>query len=660
MILNTWKKIFRTYFTPTFYGGGGPTNTTSTVTQQNIPDWLRPQTEALMGAATKQVFQTTEGADGKQILNGINSYVPYSTNPSDYVAGLSPMQQTAYAQAGQLQMPGQYAQGSNIIGNAALGLADTGNAALGYGAIGQQAGNIGQNLGVAGGAKYGALGEAYGAQGAGYGAQGATAGLAAADKGWNAAMQYGNQAAGYGLQAGQAGQAGQALGTSAANIYGAQATNLGSQAANLANAANMYGQGAAGYGAAGATQAIGTGANVANQAGVYAGQAANAGQDYANLATNPTALQAYMNPYQQAVTDTAKAGAIRDYQLAQVGRQANAAKAGAYGGSRQAIENAEAQRNLATQLSGIQTQGLQDAYKNAIANQQFQSTQGLAGLNAAQQGLGNVLSAGNLGLAGTAQGMAGQQAGLAGVGAANQAYQTGIQGVGAGLQAAGVGLQGTAQGIQGAQAGVQGAGTALQGVGQAVNSGQLGLAGIAQGMQGAGLGMQGAGVGLQGVQQGMAGTAQGMQGAGVGLQGTQTASGAYNALAGTGTQLGTLGAQQLAAQQGIIGLNNALGQQQQDYQQQIINNAINNYATAQQYPQQQLAFYNALLKGQSLPVSSTQNYSAAPSTFSQIAGLAGTGIGAYQALSGKKEGGIIKMKNGGVVDLALRNALQGA
>jgi len=589
MILNTWKKIFRTYFTPTFYGGGGPTNTTSTVTQQNIPDWLRPQTEALMGAATNQVFQTTEGADGKQILNGINSYVPYSTNPSDYVAGLSPMQQTAYAQAGQLQMPGQYAQGSNIIGNAALGLADTGNAALGYGAIGQQAGNLGQNLGLAGGAKYGTLGEAYGAQGA------------------------------------QSGQIGQAIGANAANTYGAQATNLGSQAANLANAANMYGQGAAGYGASGALQAMGTSANVANQAGAYAGQAANAGQNYANLVTSPTALQAYMNPYQQAVTDTAKAGAIRDYQLAQVGRQANAAKAGAYGGSRQAIENAEAQRNLATQLSGIQTQGLQDAYKNAIANQQFQSTQGLAGLNAAQQGLGNVLSAGNLGLAGTAQGMAGQQAGLAGVGAANQAYQTGLQGVGAGLQAAGVGLQGTAQG-----------------------------------MQGAGVGLQGAGVGLQGVQQGMAGTAQGMQGAGVGLQGTQTASGAYNALAGTGTQLGTLGAQQLSAQQGIIGLNNALGQQQQDYQQQIINNAINNYATAQQYPQQQLAFYNALLKGQSLPVSSTQNYSAAPSTFSQIAGLAGTGIGAYQALSGKKEGGLIKMKNGGVVDLALRNALQGA
>jgi len=55
-------------------------------------------------------------------------------------------------------------------------------------------------------------------------------------------------------------------------------------------------------------------------------------------------------------------------------------------------------------------------------------------------------------------------------------------------------------------------------------------------------------------------------------------------------QLGALGGQQLGAQQGIIGLQNQLGTQQQQQQQNIMNQAIQNYAVAQQYPQQQLAF----------------------------------------------------------------------
>jgi hypothetical protein len=38
-------------------GGGGPTQ--STVTQSNIPEWLQPQTEALLGAATTEYFETT-------------------------------------------------------------------------------------------------------------------------------------------------------------------------------------------------------------------------------------------------------------------------------------------------------------------------------------------------------------------------------------------------------------------------------------------------------------------------------------------------------------------------------------------------------------------------------------------------------------------------
>jgi hypothetical protein len=42
----------------TFEGGGGG-QTSSTVTQSNIPEWLKPQTEALLGAATTEYFETT-------------------------------------------------------------------------------------------------------------------------------------------------------------------------------------------------------------------------------------------------------------------------------------------------------------------------------------------------------------------------------------------------------------------------------------------------------------------------------------------------------------------------------------------------------------------------------------------------------------------------
>jgi hypothetical protein len=43
----------------TLEGGGGGGQTTSTVTQSNIPEWLRPQTEALLGAASQEYFETT-------------------------------------------------------------------------------------------------------------------------------------------------------------------------------------------------------------------------------------------------------------------------------------------------------------------------------------------------------------------------------------------------------------------------------------------------------------------------------------------------------------------------------------------------------------------------------------------------------------------------
>ena len=109
-------------------------------------------------------------------------------------------------------------------------------------------------------------------------------------------------------------------------------------------------------------------------------------------------------------------------------------------------------------------------------------------------------------------------------------------------------------------------------------------------------------------------------------QGTQSqlaGLGLANQAAGT---LGQLGQTQFGQEQGTIGLQNQMGAQQQAQQQGIINQGIQNYATAQQYPQQQLAFMNSMLRGMPLQTQTVQGYQAAPSGVSQLAGLGTAGI----------------------------------
>lgn len=244
------------------------------------------------------------------------------------------------------------------------------------------------------------------------------------------------------------------------------------------------------YQAAGAMQVPGGMGQAGQNAQTGVQQALGAGQAYGQQATDPSAIQAYMSPYMQNVVAAQQREAQRASAIAGQGAQANAARAGAFGGSRQAIQEAERQRNLATQMGDIQAQGLQNAFQNAQQAQQFRA---------------------NLGL-------------------------------------------------QGAQAGIAGAGQ---------------QANIAQ--------------------------------------------------------------QNLAAQQGIVGLQNQMGAQRQQQQQNVINQAIQNYANTQQYPQQQLSFMNAMLRGLPMQAMTTQGYQAAPNPLSQLAGL---GMGAYglSRLAGKKGG----------------------
>lgn len=150
---------------------------------------------------------------------------------------------------------------------------------------------------------------------------------------------------------------------------------------------------------------------------------------------------------------------------------------------------------------------------------------------------------------------------------------------------------------------------------------------------------------------------QAMQyGAGLGLQGYGTALQGTGQLTGAGKTLADIGGAQLAAQQGIVGLQSQAGAQQQALEQQRINQAIQNYALMQQYPQMQLSMMSSLLRGLPLQQATTQTYQAAPSALSQIGGLGMAGVGLYgmgRSAGMFKEGGEVKkLASGGITGLS--------
>lgn len=256
-------------------------------------------------------------------------------------------------------------------------------------------------------------------------------------------------------------------------------------------------------------------------------QAQGMGSDYLGATSNvynpatksydaSNVVGAFMSPYMQNVVDVQNEAAKRQADIARNQRNAQATRSGAFGGSRQAIENAEANRALQSMMNNNQLQGQQAAYQGALQNMQYGAGLGLQGLNTAQQGYG----------------MAGQ----------------------------------------------------------------------------------------------------------------------------AGASLAGIGGQQLAAQQGILGLQQQVGGQQQAQEQQIINQAIQNYANQQQAPMQAYNQYNALLRGYAVPGMTTTQYQAAPSMTSQIAGLGTAAAGAYGLM--KRAGGTIKEPKGqGIDTLGLHNAL---
>jgi len=83
-------------------GGGSksapPTQSTSYTT--NIPEYAKPYVENMLNATQAQIYNSD--------MSGFNKYVPYSTDPTKYVAGFSPLQSYAQSGAAGLSLPSNY------------------------------------------------------------------------------------------------------------------------------------------------------------------------------------------------------------------------------------------------------------------------------------------------------------------------------------------------------------------------------------------------------------------------------------------------------------------------------------------------------------------------------------------------------------------------
>ena len=133
----------------------------------------------------------------------------------------------------------------------------------------------------------------------------------------------------------------------------------------------------------------------------------------------------YMSPYMTNVMDFQKSRAVEDFDRLRGGRNARAVAAGAFGGSRQGVQEGMAEEALMQQLGGIDATGRQAAFDAASqqfgadraaqmdtaraqagelgrvqtgteASRQFGAGQGLAALGAAQSAAGQLASFGGL------------------------------------------------------------------------------------------------------------------------------------------------------------------------------------------------------------------------------------------------------------------------
>jgi len=118
---------------------------------------------------------------------------------------------------------------------------------------------------------------------------------------------------------------------------------------------------------------LGTATDLAKAAGVGALGTNYQGGRFSGGTFGQGAADFYMNPYQQNVTDIGKREAARQSNILGTQQAGQATQAGAFGGSRFGVQQAERERNLGQQMNDIQAQGQNAAFTNA--QQQFNADQ---------------------------------------------------------------------------------------------------------------------------------------------------------------------------------------------------------------------------------------------------------------------------------------------
>ena len=337
--------------------------------------------------------------------------------------------------------------------------------------------------------------------------------------------------------------------------------------------------------------------------------------------------QQYMNPYLQQSLNPQLAEARRQSDITAQQNAARMTQAGAFGGGRSAILDAENQRNLGTNLANITGQGYNTAYTNAMSQynaDQGRNLQAQQATEASKQfGANQSMTAAQM----MAQyGMSAQQAQEAARQFNQQQAMTGAQNTaqyGQAAQAANeasrqfganLGLQGAttagAQGLQAAQANQQAGLTAGQGnINAAMEAARQAEAsrqfGANQGMTAA----QNAAQYGQAAQQANIGQQQ--FGANLGLQGLQLANQAAQTQGNLGISGANLGLQQLQEQE-------RLGNTQRGIESEGIAADKKAFEEARDNPYKMAQFQQSLLNG--LPITATNYQLAQPSAFQSTVG----------------------------------------
>lgn len=122
----------------------------------------------------------------------------------------------------------------------------------------------------------------------------------------------------------------------------------------------------------------------AGYAAPTAAQAA-AGETGTYTPASGNVLQQYMTPYLQGALDPQYAAAQRQSDIAAQKLQSQFGKAGAYGGSRQGVAEAELQRGLLDRMAGITGTGYQQAFEQAQNQFNTEQQRQMAAAGQAQQ-----------------------------------------------------------------------------------------------------------------------------------------------------------------------------------------------------------------------------------------------------------------------------------